>query len=59
MTLNSINTSVNNQKNVLNHLNDFFIQIDYYDKKGIKKQKDRVPLKYILNTKLINTKNIL
>ncbi len=57
MNLENINTSINNQKNILNNLNDFFIQIDYFDQKGIKKHKHKVPLKYILNSKIINTKS--
>jgi predicted nucleic acid binding AN1-type Zn finger protein len=56
MNLENIDTSSNNQKNLLHNLNDFFIQIDYFDQKGIKKHKNKVPLKYILNSKIINTK---
>ena len=37
--------------NIFSNLNDYFIQIDYYDKKGIKKIKNNVPLKYVLNKK--------
>ena len=37
--------------NIFSNLSDYFIQIDYYDNKGIKKIKDYVPLKYILNKK--------
>ena len=37
----------------INNLNDFIIQIDYFDQKGIKKRKNRIPLKYILNNKFI------
>mgnify|MGYP001385954546 CR=1 FL=1 len=57
MNLENINTSTNNQKNILHNLNDFFIQIDYFDQKGIKKRKNKVPLKYILNSKILNTKS--
>ena len=49
---------INNEKlksskaiNVFSNLNDYFIQIDYYDTKGIKKIKDNVPLKNVLNKK--------
>ena len=52
MSLENVNTSMNNQKIVMNNLNDFFIQIDYFDQKGIKKYKNKVPLKYILNSKI-------
>ena len=37
--------------NIFSNLNDYFIQIDYYDKKGLKKIKNNIPLKYILNKK--------
>ena len=56
MALNSINNATNNQKNIFNNLNEFFIQIDYFDQKGIKKHKNKVPLKYILNSKILKTK---
>ena len=56
MNLENVNTSTNNQKNIFNNLNDFFIQIDYYDPKGIKKHKNKVPLKYILNSKNYKSK---
>ena len=35
--------------NIFSHLNDYFIKIDYYDKKGIRKIKNNVPLKDVLN----------
>ena len=44
-----------NKKILFNNLNDFIIQIDYYDQKGIKKRKNKIPLKYILNSKFINS----
>ena len=47
----------NNKKILLNNLNDFIIQIDYYDQKGIKKRKNKIPLKYILNSKFINSQS--
>ena len=54
MTLKDINKRKNNNKELLNNVNDFIIQIDYFDQKGIKKRKNRVPLKYIFNSKFIN-----
>ena len=54
MSLEEINKNTNNEKQLINNLNDFIIQIDYYDQKGIKKRKNRIPLKYVFNTKLIN-----
>ena len=55
MYLEETNKISNNKKILLNNLNDFIIQIDYYDKKGIKKLKNKIPLKYILNSKFINS----
>ena len=55
MYLEEINKVTNNKKILLNNLNDFIIQIDYYDQKGIKKRKNKIPLKYILNSKFINS----
>ena len=52
--MNLINSKqIENSKaiNVFSNLSDYFIQIDYYDKKGIKKIKNNVPLKYVLNKK--------
>ncbi len=54
MYLEESNKVTNNKKILLNNLNDFIIQIDYYDQKGIKKRKNKIPLKYILNTKFAN-----
>ena len=56
MYLEEINKITNNKKILLNNLNDFIIQIDYYDQKGIKKRKNKIPLKYILNSKFINSR---
>ena len=55
MTNEKINRSVNNKKYLFNNLNDFIIKIDYFDQKGIRKRKNRLPLYYILNSKIINT----
>ena len=55
MYLEEVNKATNNKKILLNNLNDFIIQIDYYDEKGIKKRKNKIPLKYILNSKFINS----
>ena len=51
MFLEEIKKPVNNQEYLLNNLNDFIIQIDYFDQKGIKKRKNKIPLKYIFNSK--------
>ena len=59
MTLKDINKRKINNKQLLNNLNDFIIQIDYFDQKGIKKRKNRIPLKYILNSKFINSQTAI
>jgi hypothetical protein len=59
MSLEEINKHTNNKKQLLNNLNDFIIQIDYFDQKGIKKRKNRVPLKYVFNSKLITTQTLI
>ena len=55
MSLEKINKNTNDKKQFLNNLNDFIIEIDYFDQRGIKKRKNRIPLKYLFNTKFINT----
>ncbi len=55
MSIEKINRSVNNKKYLFNNLNDFIIKIDYFDHKGIRKRKNRLPLYYILNSKNTNT----
>tara|TARA_B110001450_G_C17158647_1_gene294264 strand:- start:174 stop:347 length:174 start_codon:yes stop_codon:yes gene_type:complete len=37
-----------------NNINDYFIQIDYFDKRGTIKYKNNVPLKYVFDQKSIN-----
>ena len=56
MSLEQINKPVNNQEYLLNNLNDFIIQIDYFDQKGIRKRKNKIPLKYIFNSEFTNVK---
>ena len=59
MYLEKINKHTNSNKQLLNNLNDFIIQIDYFDQKGIKRRKNRIPLKYILNTKLLSSQTAI
>ena len=40
MSLEKVNKTKKNNKYLINNLNDFIIQIDYYDQKGIKKYKN-------------------
>ena len=54
MYLKKMSKNTNNKKQFLNNLNDFIIEIDYFDHKGIRKRKNKVPLKYIFNHKFIN-----
>mgnify|MGYP004118866257 CR=1 FL=1 len=56
MSLEEINKPANNQEFLLNNLNDFIIQIDYFDHNGIRKRKNKIPLKYIFNSKFTNFK---
>ena len=53
MSLENISKNTNDKKQFLNNLNDFIIEIDYFDQKGIRKRKNKVPLKYIFNNKFI------
>ena len=59
MSLEQMNKYTKSNKQLLNNLNDFIIQIDYFDKKGIKKRKNKIPLKYILNSKLMNSETAI
>ena len=59
MYLEEINKNTNNKKKLLNNLNDFIIQIDYFDQKGVKKYKHRIPLKYIVNSKSMNSRSLI
>ena len=58
MSLGKLNYT-NKEKYLLSNLNDFIIQIDYFDKKGIKKRKNKIPLKYIFNSKSENFKTVI
>ena len=59
MSIERTNNYTKCNKQLLNNLNDFIIQIDYFDQKGIKKRKNKIPLKYILNPKLINSQTAI
>ena len=55
MNLDNMNNIKSTQKNYLfNNINDFSIQIDYFDEKGTKKHKNKIPLKYMLKTNISN-----
>ena len=57
MYLEEINQNTKKNIKLLNNLNDFIIQIDYFDQKGKKKRKHRIPLKYIFNSKFTNAQS--
>ena len=59
MSLKEIYKHTNTKKRLFNNLNDFIIQIDYFDQKGIKKRKNKIPLKYILNSKIVNSQTFI
>ena len=59
MSLEELNKYTKSNKQLFNNLNDFIIQIDYFDQKGIKKRKNKIPLKYILQPKLINSQTAI
>ena len=59
MSLEKMNTPINNKKYILNNLNDFIIEIDYFDQKGIKKRKNKIPLKYVFNSKISSTQALI
>ena len=56
MSLEKINKHTNSNRQLLNNLNDFIIQIDYFDQKGKIKRKNKIPLKYIFNSEFTNVK---
>ena len=59
MYLEEIKKPENSQEYLLNNLNEFIIQIDYFDQKGLIKRKNKIPLKYLFNSKFINVKTTI
>lgn len=54
MNLDNINNIKLNPKNYLfNNINNFSIEIDYFDEKGTKKNKNKIPLICMLKTNII------
>ncbi len=52
MSLNNINNIKSLKKTyLLNNINDYFIQIAYFDKTGKNNNNNIIPLKYIFNQK--------
>ena len=55
MNLNNINNIKLIPKNYLfNNINNFSIEIDYFDEKGTKKRKNKIPLICMLKTNIMN-----
>ena len=55
MYLNNINNLKSPRKRSLsNNIDNYFIQIDYFDKTGAKKYNDNIPLKNVFNPKTLN-----
>ena len=55
MYFNNINNLKSLRKvSLLNNINNYIIQIDYFDKTGTKKYNNNVPLKYVFNQKTLN-----
>ena len=54
MYLNNINNLKSPRKtSLLNNINNYIIQIDYFDKTGAKKYNNNIPLKYVFNKKTL------
>jgi len=52
MNLDNINKTISSKKmNNLNNINDYLIQIDYFDKNGTKKYNNYITLKYVFDQK--------
>ena len=51
---NSNNLKLPKKVSPLNSINDYIIQIDYFDKTGIKKHNNNIPLKNMFNQKILN-----
>ena len=48
------NIKLTPKKYFFNNIDNFSIEIDYFDEKGTKKHKNNIPLKCILKTNSIN-----
>jgi hypothetical protein len=55
MHLNNINNvKLPRKASLSTDINNYFIQIDYFDKSGVKKYDNNIPLKYVFNQKILN-----
>jgi len=54
MYSNNINNLKSPRKtSLLNNINNYVIQIEYFDKTGVKKYNNNIPLKYVFNQKIL------
>ena len=54
MFSNNINNLRSPRKtSLLNNINNYIIQIEYFDKTGVKKYNNNIPLKYVFNQKIL------
>ena len=45
----TIKSRIDTQKQILDHINEYFIKIDYFDQKGTKNFENNIPLRSIFN----------
>lgn len=48
------NIKLTQKKYLFNNIDNFSIEIDYFDEKGTKKHKNKIPLICMLKTNIIN-----
>ena len=48
------NIKLTQKKYLFNNINNFSIEIDYFDEKGTKNHKNKIPLICMLKTSIIN-----
>ena len=54
---NNKNSIEKKPRNSLNNINNYYIKIDYFDNKGIKKYIDKVPFKFVFGSKINTPQN--
>ena len=45
------NSRIDTSQPILKKINEYFIKIDYFDKRGTKNHENNIPLRFIFNTK--------
>ncbi len=51
-------SKIDTPQQILNDINEYFIKIDYFDKKGTKNFENSIPLKYVFNSEPISLKQM-